>query len=68
MIPQSISFIFFLIASVLSCLVFMGGYWMQHMQPNDKFRYVAYVVAGVLAVFSVLFLNQSGFFIQVGFK
>lgn len=68
MIPQSISFVFFLMSSVLSCAVFMGGYIMQSMQPNNKWFYVVYVAGCVLAVLAGVFIHQSGFFIQVGFK
>lgn len=65
MIPQSINFIFFLIASVLSCLVFMGGYVMQHMQPNNKWRYAAYIASGVLAVLAGVFYYQTGLMSQL---
>ena len=65
MIPQSISFIFFLLASVLSCLVFMSGYVMQHMQPNNKWRYAAYAASGVLAAFAAVFYYQSGLMSQL---
>ena len=66
MIPQSISFIFFLIASVLSCLVFMGGYVMQHMQPNNKWRYAVYIASGVLAALAGVFYYQTGLTIELG--
>ena len=61
MIPQSISFIFFLMASVLSPMVFLGGYFMQHLQPNNKWFYVVYVAASALAVLAGVFLYLSGF-------
>lgn len=65
MIPQSISFIFFLIASVLSCAVFMGGYVMQHMQPNNKWFYGVYMAAGALAVLAGVFFYQTGLMSQL---
>lgn len=61
MIPQSISFVFFLMAAVLSCLVFMSGYVMQHMQPNNKWFYVVYVAASALGVLALVFFCQLDF-------
>ncbi len=66
MIPQSISFIFFLLSSVLSCLVFMGGYVMQHMQPNNKWRYGVYMAACALAVLACVLYYQSGLTVELG--
>lgn len=65
MIPQSINFIFFLIASVLSCLMFMGGYVMQSMQPNNKWFYGLYVAGCVLTVLAGVFFYQSGLMSQL---
>ena len=65
MIPQSISFTFFLLSSALSCAVFMGGYVMQHMQPNNKWFYGVYMAAVVLAVLAVVFFYQTGLMSQL---
>jgi len=65
MTPQSISFIFFLIAAVLSCMMFMGGYIMQSMQPNNKWFYGLYVAGCVLTVLAGVFFYQSGLMSQL---
>jgi len=65
MIPQSISLVFFMLASVLSCLVFMGGYVMQSMQPNNKWFYGVYVADCVLAVLACVFFYQTGLMSQL---
>jgi len=65
MIPQSISFLFFMLASVFSCMVFMGGYVMQHMQPNNKWFYAVYVAGCVLAVLAAVFFYQTGLMSQL---
>tara|TARA_R110002096_G_scaffold228856_1_gene418350 strand:+ start:432 stop:665 length:234 start_codon:yes stop_codon:yes gene_type:complete len=53
-------------ASVLSCAVFMGGYVMQHMQPNNKWRYAVYIASVVLAVLAGVFYYQTGLTFELG--
>tara|TARA_R100000541_G_scaffold30953_2_gene39868 strand:+ start:16217 stop:16369 length:153 start_codon:yes stop_codon:yes gene_type:complete len=50
--------------------MFMGGYLMQGMQPNNKWFYGVYAAGCVLTALAGVFLHQSGFYLtmEIGFK
>jgi len=68
MIPQSISLIFFLVASAFSVGLIVVSVWPKALQPNSKRHVFIMFVSCVLVALAGVFLHQSGFFIQVGFK
>jgi hypothetical protein len=44
----------------------MGGYVMQHMQPNNKWRYVVYIASAALAILAGVFYLQTGLTMGLG--
>jgi len=70
MIPQSISLIFFLVASAFSVGLIVVSVWVKALQPNSKRHVFIMLVSCVLAALAGVFLHQSGFYInlEIGFK
>lgn len=70
MIPQSISFIFFLLASAFSVGLIVVSVWTKALQPNSKCHVFIMLVSFALAALAGVFLHQSGFYltVEIGFK